>query len=91
MCSIPWTTWLILLGFVVVGWFWIFGHHGLYEMEQLRKVRSELLDEKENQEEERQKLESELQHLQEPEYVKHLIHKELGYVEEGEMVIQFPK
>ena len=87
--SIPYTIWLALLGLSIFGWFSIFGKHGLYEMEQLRRIKAELSEQKIKLEKEKQNLEAELQHLHDPEYLKHLIHKELGYVEEREVVIKF--
>lgn len=60
-------------------------------MEQLRRTKAQLSEEKIKQEKEKERLEKELQFLKDPRYQKHLIHKELGYVEEGEMIIQFPK
>ena len=87
--SIPLTLWLVLFGLAVFGWFWIFGRHGLYELEQLRRIKAELSEQKIKLDQEKQNLEAELQHLHDPQYLKHLIHKELGYVEEREVVIKF--
>ena len=87
--SIPLTLWLALLGLGIFGWFSFFGKHGLYEMEQLRRIKAELSEQKIKLEKEKQNLEAELQHLHDREYLKHLIHKELGYVEEREVVIKF--
>ena len=87
--ALPLSGWLVLAGLLTFLWFWIFGSKGLYEMEQLRGLRQELLDEKEKLAEEKKQLESELKHLNDPEYQRHIIHRELGYIKEDEALIQF--
>lgn len=58
-------------------------------MEQLRGARQELEEEKTKRTDEQEALKSQLQYLKDPTYQKHLIHKELGYVEEDEAIIKF--
>lgn len=87
----PLRVWLALLGFGIFFWFWVFGRQGLLDLEQLRRGRAELLQEEQNLLKERAQLKQELKLLKDPRYQKHLIHKELGFVEEGEAVIQFRK
>lgn len=60
-------------------------------MEYLRGVRQALTQEKAQLTEEQKELKAKLEYLKDPNYQKHLIHKELGYVEEDEVVVQFPK
>lgn len=40
---------------------------------------------------EKQNLETELKWLDDPRYMKHRIHKEMGYVEPGEIIVKFPE
>ena len=87
--ALPLSRWLILAGLLTFLWFWIFGAQGLYEMEHQRGVRQELTGEKTKLLEEKESLESEMRHLDAPEYQKHIIHRELGYIEDDEAVIQF--
>lgn len=58
-------------------------------MEELRSVKAGLLQEKEKLAKEKETLKRELKNLKDPRYQKHLIHKELGLVEEGEVMIKF--
>lgn len=88
--AMPWSAWFLLIGLVVFLWFWIFGTKGLYEMEQLRGVRQELTQEKTKLVEEKKQLEQELQYLKDPEYQQYIIRRELGYIKEDEVLIQFP-
>ncbi|MBI4124936.1 MAG: septum formation initiator family protein [Deltaproteobacteria bacterium] len=85
----PFSAWLVLIGLLTFLWFWIFGSKGLYEMEQLRGLRQELLEEKTKLAVEKEQLETELKYLEDPEYQKHVIRRELGYIEDDEAVIQF--
>ena len=82
---------LLVSGFLIFLWFWIFGHQGLYEMEQLRRVRSELMQEKIKVEQDKKNLEAEQKHSTDPQYIKHLIHRELGYIEKNEVMVKFHK
>lgn len=87
--ALPWTTWL---GIFLIGtffWFWIFGNQGLVELEKLRQAKVDFLAEKENLLKEKESLEAELKRLKDPRHIKHLIHKDLGFVEDGEIMIQF--
>lgn len=59
-------------------------------MEQLRRVKQELLQKETQRVEEQTELKAKLKYLEDPNYQKHLIHQELGYVEENEVMIQFP-
>lgn len=84
------STWLILLALVLFLWLWIFGHQGLVELENLRQVRADLSEQKEELKKEREELEKELKHLQDPLHQKYLVHKELGLIQNGEVLVLFP-
>lgn len=87
--SLPLTHWLLIAGFGSFLWFWIFGSNGLVELEQRIRLKRNYAAQKESLAVEKEKLEQELKNLENPRYLKHLIHKELGFVEPDEMVIQF--
>lgn len=87
--ALPFSAWLVLAGAVFFVWFWVFGSKGLYELEQLRGLKQERLEEKAKLLEEKTRLEQELQYLKDPEYQQHIIRRELGYIKEDEAVIQF--
>lgn len=87
----PLRVWLILLGLGIFFWFWVFGHQGLLDLEQLRRVRAELIQEEKELLKERAQLKQELKLLKDPRYQKHLIHKELGFVEGSEVILKFKK
>lgn len=89
--ALPRSAWLILLGGLLFLWFWIFGRQGLYDLESLRRVRAELRREKVKLETEETELKAKLKYLDDPAYQKYLIHKELGWVEPDEAVIQLPR
>lgn len=88
--SFPLSTWLILLALVLFLWLWIFGHQGLAELENLRQVRSDLSEQERELKKEREELEKELKHLQDPLRQKYLVHKELGFIQNGEVLVLFP-
>lgn len=88
--AVPLGLWAGIAALGLFFWLWIFGHQGLYELEHLRQMRVELLQEEGGLLEEKARLERELTFLDNPAYLKHLIHQELGYVEKGELMIQFP-
>lgn len=90
VCSVPWTTWIGLIALSVFFWLGIFGHQGLYELEHLRQTRATLLLEEKGLLDEKAQLEKELKLLEDPLYMKHLIHQELGYTEKDEILVQFP-
>ncbi len=59
-------------------------------MEQIVRMKRQLLEQKVQLEAEKKELEGELKRLDDPRYLKHLIHKDLGYVESGEVMIKLP-
>jgi cell division protein FtsB len=85
----PWTTWIFLLGVGLFVWLWIFGNEGLYELEKLFGVKGRLVQTQAELTREKEELEAERKRLKDPRYLKHLIHKELGFVEKDEAMIQF--
>lgn len=87
--SIPLTTWGLGLGLGLFFWMLVFGRQGLSELERLRQSKLTLQNEEEQLLKEKGKLEEELKRLKNPHYLKHLIHKDLGYVEENELMIKF--
>ncbi len=89
--SLSVTTWITLLAFILFFWLLAFGHHGLYELEQLLRIKNNLLFEKEALVSEKKALNSELKHLEDPIYLKYLIHKEMGFTQPDEVIIQLQK
>lgn len=87
--SIPLTTWGLSLGLGLFFWMLVFGRQGLSELERLRQLKLALQNEEQKLVKEKTDLEEELKRLKNPHYLKHLIHKDLGYVEENELLIKF--
>ncbi|MDO8527627.1 MAG: septum formation initiator family protein [Deltaproteobacteria bacterium] len=88
--SLSLRTWLSVLGISLFLWFWIFGHQGLYQLEHLLRAKRGMVLQQKNLVDEKKELEAEIRRLNNPRYQKHLIHKELGFVEKGEVLIQIP-
>lgn len=89
--SLPLATWLAVLALSIFLWLLVFGHHGLYELEHLLRVKKNLVSQREGLEKEKADLNTELKNLENPVYLKHLIHKEMGYTESDEVIIQLQK
>lgn len=88
--SLPLAAWLAVLAFSVFLWLLVFGHHGLYELERLLRIKNDLISQKEDLQKEKTNLNAELKNLENPVYLKHLIHKEMGFTESDEVIIQLP-
>lgn len=71
-------------------WLLLFGNQGLYELENLRHLKASFIHQTEALQNEQKELKEELKNLDNPEYLKHLIHKELGYVADDEVIVKFP-
>ncbi|MBI5300143.1 MAG: septum formation initiator family protein [Deltaproteobacteria bacterium] len=87
--SLPLRSWLVIFGAGLFLWFWIFGHNGLVDLEHLIRLQRNYTQQKQSLAEEKEQLEQDLKNMENPRYLKHLIHQELGYVESDEVVIQF--
>lgn len=81
-------TWIAASALILFLWVWIFGQQGLLLLENLRHKKSELLSQQKKFKEEETSLKKELRNLEDPDYLKHLIHKDLGYVQEDEVLIR---
>lgn len=81
--------WAGLVFLLLFGWFWIFGNKGFYELEMLKQQRARLLLEEKEGEKKKRQLEAELERLKDPRYQRHLIHRDLGFIEEDEVMILF--
>ena len=89
--SLPLSTWLAVLAFSIFLWLLVFGHHGLYELEYLLRTKKDLISQKEMLQNEKKDLNVEIQNLDNPLYLKHLIHKEMGFTEPDEVIVQLPR
>ena len=89
--SLPLATWLCVAALGIFLWFWVCGSHGLIEMEHLIRMKRGLILQQATLGQEKQNLETELKWLDDPRYMKHRIHKEMGYVEPGEIIVKFPE
>ena len=87
--SLPPTSWLMILGLGLFIWLGIFGHNGLADLEHLIRLKKNYSTQKEALVEEKEALEQELKNLDNPRYLKHLIHQELGFIESDKVIIQF--
>ena len=53
-------------------------------------MQAELTEKNADLKNEKQDLENQLEQIKDPEYRKHLVHQELGFIESDEWVVKFP-
>ena len=81
---------LILISFLILGFFTFFGEKGVLHLLRLQKELDRIKETNMNMEEENQKLKEEVRRLQnEKRYIEEIARKELGMVKEGEIIYLF--
>ena len=81
---------LVLLLFLIFGFFTFFGDKGIVHLLRLQKEWGRIKETNANMEEENRKLKEEVKRLQvEKRYIEEIARKELGMVKEGEVIYQF--
>ena len=81
---------LVLLLFLVFGFFTFFGDKGIIHLLRLQQEWSRIKEANAKIEEENRKLREEVKRLQyEKRYIEEIARKELGMVKEGEVIYQF--
>jgi len=81
---------LILILFLILGFFTFFGDKGMVHFFRLQKELIRIKETNVNMEEENRKLREEVRRLQhEKRYIEEIARRELGMVKEGEMIYQF--
>lgn len=83
------TGWAGMIFLILFGWFWLFGNKGFYELENLKQQREKLSAAAKEIEKENALLAAELEKLKVSRYQRHLIHRDLGYVGNDEVLIMF--
>ncbi len=82
---------LIALALILLfGGLMIFGDEGLLTLRRLTQTRHQLLKKEQELTHRLDRLHTETDRLQDPEYLESLVRKEFGYVKPGETVYQFP-
>jgi cell division protein FtsB len=81
---------LVLLLFLIFGFFTFFGDKGIIHLLRLQKEWGRIKEGNVKMEEENRKLREEVKRLQyEKRYIEEIARKELGMVKEGEVIYQF--
>jgi cell division protein FtsB len=81
---------LILISFLILGFFTFFGEKGVLHLLRLQKELDRIKETNMNMEEENQKLKEEVRRLEhEKRYIEEIARKELGMVKEGEIIYLF--
>jgi cell division protein FtsB/cell division protein DivIC len=81
---------LVLLFFLILGFFTFLGDKGILHLLRLQKELTRIKDANVKVEEENRKLREEVKRLQhEKRYIEEIARKELGMVKEGEIIYQF--
>ena len=83
-------SWIFLFGMLLALWILLFGSDGPYQLERLKQSEQSFLRQKEQLLSEQKNLQSEMKKMETPKYLKHLIRKDLGYVEPNEVIVKFP-
>ncbi len=81
---------LVLLLFLILGFFTFLGDKGILHLLRLQKELTQIKEANLKMEEENRKLREEVRRLQhEKRYIEEIARKELGMVKEGEIIYQF--
>ncbi|MGQ9648436.1 MAG: FtsB family cell division protein [Thermodesulfobacteriota bacterium] len=81
---------LVLLLFLIIGFFTFLGDKGIIHLLRLQKELAQIEEASVKMEEENRKLREEVRRLQhEKRYIEEIARKELGMVKEGEIIYQF--
>ncbi len=80
---------LVVLGTIIFAmWFFALGDHGIYELRQLLKLETHLMQQRQQLNDDIDELNALKQQLSQPEQMEMIIRQDLGYIKPGEIIFE---